>query len=45
MAVVAAMEHQPGCLADLEGDLRRDRAVRPAANAVGAEILADHRTP
>ena len=42
MAVLAAAEGQAGGLADLERQFRRDDAVGAAANAVGAEILANH---
>ena len=42
VAVVAAMEHQSGSHADLQGELRRDRLVRAPANAVSPEMLACH---
>ena len=42
MAMLAVLEHHARGLPDLEGKLRRDRAVGAAANAVGAEILANH---
>ena len=42
MAVLAAAEDEAGRLADLERQFRRDHAVGAAANAVGAEILANH---
>ena len=42
MAVLAVLEHHARGLPDLERELRRDRAVGAAANAVGAEILANH---
>ena len=45
VAVVAVLEHQARGLPDLERKLRRDRAVGAAANAVGAEILANHALP
>ncbi len=43
VAVLAAPEHEPGRLPDLQRQFRRDHAVGAAANAVGAEILANHR--
>ncbi len=42
MPVIAVLEHHPRGLTNLEGKLRRDRAVGAAANAVGAEIFASH---
>ena len=45
MAVVAAAKHQAGRLPDLQRQFRRDHAVGAAANAVGAEILANHVPP
>ena len=40
VAVIAALEQEPGRLADLERELGRDHAVGAAANAVRPEILA-----
>ena len=45
MAMLAALKHQAGRLADLERQLRRDQTVGAAANAVGAEIFATHVSP
>ena len=45
VAMVAAAKDQPRRLPDLERQLRRDHAVGAAANAVGAEILANHVSP
>ena len=45
VAVVAVLEDEPDRLADLQREFRRDDAVGPAANAVGAEILASHQSP
>ena len=42
MPVVAVLKNQARGLTDLERKLRRDRAVGAAANAVGAEIFANH---
>ncbi len=42
MAMLAIAENEPGRLADLERQLRRDHAIGPAANAVGAEIATNH---
>ena len=43
MAMLAALEHQPRGLADLQREFGGDLGVGAAANAVGAEILAPHR--
>ena len=43
--MLAALENQAGCLAHLERELGRDHAIGAAANAVGAEILASHKSP
>ena len=45
VAVIAVLEHQPGGLADLERQFRRNDLVGPAANAVGAEITTNHELP
>ena len=43
MAMLAALEHQPGRLPDLQRQFRRQLvAVGQPANAVGAEIFARH---
>jgi hypothetical protein len=42
MAVIAALEHQPGSLAHLQRKLRRDRAVGPTTDAICSKILARH---
>ncbi len=42
VAVFAVAKHQPGGLPDLERQFRRNHAIGPAANAVGAKILANH---
>ena len=44
MAVVAAAKRKAGRLADLQRHIRRDLAVGPAPNAVGAKISARHVT-
>jgi hypothetical protein len=38
----ATAKNEPRCLPDLESKLRRNDAVRAAANAVGTEIFAHH---
>ena len=43
MAMIAATKGEAGRLADLHRHLARDLGVGPAANAVGAEILAPHQ--
>ena len=43
VAVLATAEGEAGGLADLQGEVRRDDAVRPPANAVRSEIFARHR--
>ena len=45
MAVLAALEHQPGRLPDLERQFRRDQAVGAAPNPVRPEIFAAHVSP
>ena len=40
--MLAAQEQQPRGLPHLQGKLRRDGRIGPAADAVGAEIFADH---
>jgi hypothetical protein len=42
MAVVAATERKAGRLADLQRHIRRDLAVGPTPDAVGAKIPARH---
>ena len=42
MAMLAAAEHEPGRLAGLECQFRRDHAIGAATNAVSAKILAGH---
>ena len=44
MAMIAAAKGEAGRLTDLERQFRRDRAIGATANAVGAEVLADHMT-
>ena len=44
-AMVAALKHQARGLADLERELRRDKSVGAAPNAVGPEIFAAHVIP
>jgi hypothetical protein len=43
MTMVAATEDDAGGLADTQRQIGRDHAVRRAADAVRAEILASHR--
>src|SRR5262249_60491067 len=40
--MIAAAEHQAGCLPRFQRQFRRDDAIRAAANSVGAEIFANH---
>src|SRR5271166_4520419 len=42
VAMVATAKHEPGRLPDLESELRRDHAVRAAANTVGTEVFTNH---
>jgi hypothetical protein len=44
MTVIAALENQAGGLPNLERELRRNHAIGPAANSVGAEIATTHTT-
>ena len=43
MAMVAALEGEPGRLPHLHGEFRRDQAIGLTANAVGAKIFTSHR--
>ena len=45
VAMLAALEHQPGRLPHLERELRRDQTIGAAPNPVGTEIFAAHVTP
>ena len=44
MTVIAIFEDQPGGLADLERQFRRNHPVGPAADTVGSEITTTHET-
>jgi hypothetical protein len=45
MAMLAALKHQSGGLADLERQFRRDQTIGAAPNPVRTEIIAALMTP
>ncbi len=45
VAVVTALEHQPGRLPDLQRQLRGNHAVGATPNSIGPEIFASHESP
>jgi hypothetical protein len=42
--VIAVLENKTGGLSDLQREFRRNHAIGPSANSVGAKIAATHAT-